>query len=348
LPIGIQLPQTDLHVPLPAEGERWDPHTIHTHYFGFSVAEAEIGAFLYIRWQPAFPLCQAGVCIFRGTDNVHQLDIDFLDYEVTMPWPEVVGNRMTTANGLSVEFLEPGETARVSYGSSDGVASFDFVQTAIMPLLARGYVMPGEELHGDELKPGGSEQYMSCEGELVLDGQTYELDRYAIRDRSWSQVRTERRGAVETPPIGWSPMCFDGELMFNQVGFEPLDTDPAWKGLYEIPADRPSHHWGWVYSDGVARTLTRVRRNVLEYHPSLHAAMRQEIEADDEDGRTYRFIGETIAMAAVPAWPNAAAAIGVVRWEDEQGRTSDTTYQELSFDRYHRAMKRRSRLVQQA
>lgn len=46
--------------------ENWDPHTIHTHYFGFSIPSAEIGAFLYIRYQPAFPLCQGGVSIFRG------------------------------------------------------------------------------------------------------------------------------------------------------------------------------------------------------------------------------------------------------------------------------------------
>ena len=26
-------------MPRPAEGESWDPHTIHTHYFGFSIPE---------------------------------------------------------------------------------------------------------------------------------------------------------------------------------------------------------------------------------------------------------------------------------------------------------------------
>jgi hypothetical protein len=282
-------------------------------------------------------------------DNVHYLDMELLDYEMAMPWPEVVGNRITTANGLEVDFLEPGREVRVAYTSGDGVASFEMVQTAIMPLLARGHVMPGEELHGDAaLSPGGSEQYMQCVGELVLDGETYELDRYAIRDRSWSQVRTERRGAVEIPPIGWSPMCFDGEVMFNQIGFEPADTDPAWGGLYDVPAEQPTHHWGWIHSRQGTSALTRVRRNVLEYHPALYAAVRQEIEADDEDGGTHYFTGDAIAMASVPAWPNAAAAIGVFRWEDEQGRSSASTYQEVSFDRYHRAMKRRGRLVQQA
>ena len=44
-----------------------------------------------------------------------------------------------------------------------------------------------------------------------------------------------------------------------------------------------------------------MRRNVLERHPALHAATRQEIEAEDEQGRKYRFAGHAIAMAAIPA-----------------------------------------------
>jgi hypothetical protein len=352
VPIGTQLPETDLWVPQPEPGDHWDPHTIHTHYFGFSIAEAELGAFLYLRWQPAFPLCGAGVCIFRGMDNVHLLDMDYLDYEVTMPWPEVNGNRIATRNGFQIEFLEPGVQARVSYASSDGVCSFDMVQTAISPLVARGHVMPGEEHHHDEpgtRGPGGSEQFMRVEGEITLDGQTWTMDPYAVRDRSWSQVRTETRGAVNVPPMAWTPACFDGEMMLNQIGIDAPDTDPAWKELYDVPADAPTHHWAWIAErGGEARGITRVHRNVLEYHPRLHAATKQVMEVEDEAGRTYRFTGEAYAMAAVPGWPNLAAAIGVYRWEDERGRISDQTYQEIAFDRYFREMTRRGRQVAKA
>ena len=90
---------TDMLLPLPGPDERWDPHLIHTHYFGFSVPEAAIGAFLYVRYQPAFPLCQGGVCMFQGTDNVEYTDMAYLDYEITMPWPTIDGNTITTDNG---------------------------------------------------------------------------------------------------------------------------------------------------------------------------------------------------------------------------------------------------------
>ena len=349
MPIGTQPAETDLWVPLPPADEHWDPHTIHTHYFGFSVAEAELGAFIYLRWMPHFKLSQAGVCIFRGLDNVHLLDMEHLDYEITMPWPTIEGNRITTRNGLQIDFTEPGSVARVAYSSRDGVCSFDCVQTGISALVQRGHVMPGEEAHhdgapGSKSGPGGSEQFMRVDGEVTIDGQSWRMDPYAIRDRSWSQVRTERRGAVNVPPMGWSPMCFDGELMLNQIGIEDPDTDPLWKGLYDVPDSAPTHHWAWVQDGGgEPKAITRVHRNALEYHPKLHAPTKQELEVEDEDGRVYRFTGEAYALAAVPAWPNLAAAIGVYRWEDERGRSSDQTYQDIAFDRYFREMTRRAR-----
>src|SRR5205807_2638803 len=103
VPIAIHPPQADLILPLPGAGEQWDPYTVHTHYFGLTVPEAKLGAFIYVRYQPAFPLSQGGVCIFRGMDNLSATDIEFLDYQMTMPWPEIDGTTITTANGLRIE-----------------------------------------------------------------------------------------------------------------------------------------------------------------------------------------------------------------------------------------------------
>ncbi|SNR91353.1 hypothetical protein SAMN06265360_1323 [Haloechinothrix alba] len=331
---------TDLLLPRPGVNEQWDPHTIHTYYFGFSIPEARIGAFLYLRCQPAFPLSQGGVCIFRDTDNVEHTDIAFLDYEITMPWPSVEANRITTDNGLTIDFVEPGRAARLTYSSGDGAAALDIIAEAVTPLFARGHVMPGEEdHHGGDRTPGGSEQFMHVTGELWLDGERHAVDCYAPRDRSWNQVRVERRGAVEVPPVGWSPMYFGNDLIFNQISFEPGDTGPAWMGLYDV-GDRPSHHFAWIQLGDEVRSIRRVRRNVLEYHPDIYLPMRQEVEAEDERGEFYRFRGEAIACASLPAWPNASFHDSVYRWEDSQGRVTHATYQEIWFDKYQKAMKR--------
>lgn len=342
MPHATHPPETDLILPLPGK-ETWDPHTIHTHYFGFSIPEERIGAFLYVRYQPAFPLCQGGVAIFRGTENVHAIDIDHLNYEMTMPWPEIDGHAITTANGLRIEFPEPGRVARITYTSADGRTSLDVTQTAVTPLLVRGHIMPGEEQHHDPARsPGGSEQFMHAVGTLTLNGETHAIDCPAVRDRSWRQVRKETQGGMPIPPVGWSPMYFGEDLIFNQISYEHPDTDPTWAGVFDIPADRPTHHFAWLIADGVTKEIVRVRRTVLETQPVTFATLRQEVEAEDEDGVVHRFTGEAIATAQIPAWPNVSFHDSVFRWEDEQGRVAHQTYQEIWFDTYQRAMKARA------
>jgi hypothetical protein len=343
MPIATHAPETDLIVPLPAAGESWDPWTIHTHYFGFSVPEAAIGGFLYIRYQPAFPLSQGGVIMFQGMDNLEPGDIDYIDYRMTMPYPTIDGNTISTYNGLNVDFLEPGRKARITYTSPDGETTVDLIQEAVTPLLVRGHVMPGEEHDSDPANsPGGSEQFMHVTGQITLRGTAHEVDCLHPRDRSWRQIRAEVP-AMPVPPVGWSPMCFGPERIFNQISFEAADTDPAWLGVYEMPADRPTHHFAWLYEGGETHAITRVRRNVTERHPQLYAATRQEIEAEDEHGRVHHFSGQAIAMAAIPAWPNVTFRDSVFRWEDEHGQTTYSTYQEIWFDQYQRAMKQRNR-----
>lgn len=344
MPIQLQPGDTDLLIPLAENGEPFDPYTVHTHYFGISVPEAGIGAFVYARYQPAFALSQGGTVIFRGLDNTTLLDADYHDYRVTMPWPDVQGNAIRLANGLTIEALEPGELLRVRYASPDGSTSFDVEQRAVTPLLARGHVVPGEEEHHDRdgVRHGGIEQFMHCTGELVLRGERHEVDCLAVRDRSWNQIRGEDPGgARRTPPVGWTPISFGEDLSFNATSIEAPDTDPAWKGVCDVPDGAPTHLTAWVVRDGEPREVVEVRRNVLEYHPTQYAALRQEVEAVDEKGDRYRFFGEALSMSAVHSWPNIAFHDSVYRWTDEAGRETHCTYQEIWYDDYQHAMKTR-------
>jgi hypothetical protein len=96
--LSTQPPESDLLVPLPGEGDDWDPHTVHTHYFGFTVPEAEIGVFLYIRYMPYFPLCQGGVLAFQGMNNLAVTEAAYHDYLISMPWPEIEGTSSSRAS----------------------------------------------------------------------------------------------------------------------------------------------------------------------------------------------------------------------------------------------------------
>jgi len=332
--------ESDLWVPVPAAGEVWNTHTIHTHYFGFSVPEAQIGVFIYVRYQPVFGLCSGGVCIFQGLDNLRPLDIEHNNFVVTMPYPQVQGGVIETANGLRLEFIELGRKVRLSYRSADGKTAFDIVQTATTPLLPRGHVMPGEDRDADPgMKPGGSEQFMHCVGELQLNGQTHRVDCYPVRDRSWRQIRTEDE--VEYPPVGWSPMYFGADLSFNQIGYESPDADPVWKDAFTVDPAKPSHYFAWVVRNGEPRNIVRVRRKVLRYHPQLFAAIEQDIEAEDTSGEIYRFHGQAIAMAQLPSWPNNLFIDSVYRWTDAKGQVAHCAYQEAWYHRFQRHMRAR-------
>src|SRR5688572_32240399 len=124
--ISVHAPETDL-IGVFAEGG-FERDTVHTHYFGFQVPEAGIGCCTYIRYQPWFPLCQGGVVIFQGLDHRVPLDVAYLDYRMTMPYPAVEGSRITTANGYAIEFVELGRSARITYESE--AAAFDITQVA--------------------------------------------------------------------------------------------------------------------------------------------------------------------------------------------------------------------------
>jgi hypothetical protein len=337
---GTQPAETDLIGTDPA-GRDWEPATVHTHYFGFQVPEAQIGGFTYIRYQPYFPLSQGNVIVFQGTDNVSHLDCAFLDWEMAMPYPTRVGNAITSPSGYRIEFLELGQTVRITYESRDGTTSFDLLQEAITPLIARGAVIPGENLN-DAHEPGGSEQYMHVSGALKLNGTGYDVDCYMPRDRSWRQSRTEMRGGRHDPPIAWTPIYFpENKLAFNQVGFEAPDSDPAWAPELAIPDGMPTHHFAWVHENEELREITDVRRAVHELHPWIHAPMRQTIECRDAQGRDYSFRGETVAIASIPSWPNAGTYDSVIRWTDDQDRIGYGPGQGVWYQRYQHAMKKR-------
>jgi hypothetical protein len=344
MPAQTHSPSTDLILPLPEPGEQWDPHTIHTLYFGLSVPEAALGAYFYIRFQPAFPLCQGGACVFRGAEgNLRPLDQEFIDFQVTMPWAGFQDWAVETVNGLRIEFLEPGRLAHVTYRSLSGEVTADVMQEAATPLFARGHGMPGEDTDGDPgASPGGSEQIMHVTGELTVRGITHAVDCHEVRDRSWRQVRRETQGgAAQVPPIGWTPMYFGDDLSLSTISFEAPDTDPAWAATVQLPAGAPLHHHGWMLVDGESRSIARVHRDVVRYHPRGYHAVEQNIEIEDETGRVHRFHGEVVAATAVPAWPNLGYTVCVYGWTDEQGRVSHCTYQEAWDDAYQRAMGKR-------
>ena len=134
-------------------------------------------------------------------------------------------------------------------------------------------------------------------------------------------------------------MYFGDDLIFNQISFESPDVDPSWAGIYDIPAGSRTHHFAWLQQGDKTLEIVRVKRKVLEQQPGTFAALRQEVEAEDETGTVHRFTGEAIAACVMPAWPNTSFHDSVYRWTDSHGRVTYATCQELWADRYQLGMK---------
>lgn len=337
--------ETDLILPLPAAGEQVHPYTVHTHYFGFFVPEAGIGGYIYGRYQPAFPLSQGGVVIFRGMQNHQLLDAEHHDYRATMPWPQIDGARIVFENGLEFDFEIPGELIHIRYTSPDGSVSLDLQQRAVTPLIWRGFILPDEEIHHGETagEHGGTEQFLHCTGQLRLRGETFAVDCYPVRDRSWNQIRTEDPGGLQpNPAIGWTPAYFGKDLSFNVTSFEAPDTDPFWKDAYDLPDGPSTSYCKWMVRDGELVEITEVRRRAIERHPVLGSATRQELESVDASGLCSRFEGRALAVSPMHSWPNIGFCDSVFRWEDERDRVTHGTYQEVWWDNYQRLKRSRS------
>ena len=339
--------ETEIYIPAPAPGELWTPWIVHTHYYSFSADEGNIGAYLYLRWQPANHTSQVGICIFQGTDATESLDMAHHDYRNTLGWPEVSddGRTFTTEQGYAIAYAEDLRSARLSYTSSDGSTSFDLDATGATPLYARGHVVPTEVgQDGHDLHPGGSDQIVHVVGELVLNDVRHAVDCYAFRDRSWGQLRPET--TMATPPVSCIPQYYGPDLAFNVVSLEHPDTNPAWTGIYEWPEGKSSVLYGWGVVDGEFVDVVDAVRDASDYHPLHTVPQHQEVDVTFSNGKTVHVSGDMVSMTTVFTWANSIVRCGVYRWTAPDGRTTYDSYQEMYFDgQYARELKRRAGVI---
>jgi hypothetical protein len=340
--VTIAPPETDVFAPrLPADSDL-SPYLLSTYYFSFCVPEIGMNVYVYLRAQYALGLSQGGVIAFSGTDNLSFLDVDYHDYRATMGWPRTEGSRIVIPNGLTIDVIEPGVRLGLRYRSPDGAMEFDIEQRAVTPLVTRHRTVVDATAESGARAPGGTEQIMRCTGELLIRGRRHAVDSFALRDRSLFQVREEppEGSPAGMPPLGWSTVVF-GDTAFTQMGHESPEDDPVWAGMPGIDPERAQASHGWVSRAGEVAELTSARRIVHERHPVLHAPLRQTLEAEDANGRSYRFEGEAVAMAPIFCWPHIEIRDCLYRWRDGDGNEMLSDYQEGWYAAFQRGMKAR-------
>ncbi|MEZ0366029.1 hypothetical protein ACAG26_20345 [Mycobacterium sp. pUA109] len=286
-----------------ARVDNTDPALVETVFTGFSVPEADIHCLNYIWLHPNMRTMSGGAWCWQGFKR-SQLEAELFDMRDFVPDTAITYDGgdltdVTLPNGFRYQVLEPLRSIRISYDDPTRGNSFDVTQTAVMPPA----MLPSNR-HFD--------QVMRSTGTLTLRGQQYPVDSLAVRDRSWGEARTEDPTVVSG--IHWLMAMFSDDYAIHVTGLE----DPAtarWRDRFlERPAMSQAMNRGWVWQDGVLRTITSAHIQT-KWDDSGRRQAAHHVVVVDETGTEHRLEGRVRAGANWHTWSNVHMSIGLTRWE---------------------------------
>jgi hypothetical protein len=145
------------------------------------------------------------------------------------------------------------------------------------------------------------EQLTHATGNLELRGQSYAVDCYPDRDRSWGERRPESHAS--SPAYTWVTGAFGEDFAFNFGSHYNPARDPDWLGLFE-PPERIFKD-GWVPVKGEQRRIVKSSKITRRELP-LCRSLEHEYQFEDSEGET------TQSLARSSAKPTGAP--GPMRW----------------------------------
>lgn len=280
-----------------------DPALVETVFAGFSVPEAGIHCLNYIWLHPNMRTMSGGAWCWQGFKH-SQLEAELFDMRDFVPDAAITDDGgdltdVTMPNGYRYQVLEPLEKIRISYDDPTRGNSFDVTQTAIMPPA----MLPSNR-HFD--------QVMRSSGTLTLRGQQYTVDSLAVRDRSWGEARTEDPTVISG--IHWLMAMFGDDYAIHITGLEDPETAHWRNRFHEEPAISRAMNRGWVWKDGVLRTVTSAHIET-EWDNAGRRQVAHRVVVVDESGAEHRLEGQMRAGANWHTWSNVHMSVGLACWE---------------------------------
>ena len=267
-----------------------------TYYFGFSVPEEKIFAFVYLWLHPNLKVLSGGVLLFQGRKR-HFLAADYHNWYDFLD-PHDLVNRdngtVTLPNGLVIKINQPFKEHELVFEDKAADTRFHVFQRAAMPAAVRG---------GNK----HFEQNMKVDGELVLRGKRYRVDCHCIRDRSWAEHRPEE--SIPVPPYTWITLGNE-DFAMNVGSFDDMGQYPEHPGI-AVPAKLFAD--GWVYRDGVLTRIVSCTRKTVRDDDLV--PLQHTIEATDKLGRHYSGRATTVAGSPVDSWKNIVMQQTLMRWD---------------------------------
>ena len=149
----------------------------------------------------------------------------------------------------------------------------------------------------------------------MYEGKEYAFNNLSIRDRSWGENRQEEGHKI--PPYTWMNGAFSEDFAFTIAGLDDPKLNPDWAGLYDIPESMLLSD-AWIYDHGKKIRLTRLSKITHRAEDGLRP-MRNIIDCDTDDGRSFRFEGEIVASLPWHSWQFDNVGWGEtqeVQWND--------------------------------
>lgn len=292
-----------------------------TQYLGISAPEHGIHGMGYLWHHPNLKVVSGGIWVFKGV-NTNMLDSEMVDMRMFMS-DRVLENdlrRYRLESGYGVEVVKPLEHLHLTYDDAPRGNRADLHYTAVTPP-----VMFGDGNH--------FEQTLRVRGELSLRGQTYKVDTYNVRDRSWGKLRSEN--PMTLPPTSWCTGAFNDDLSFNCNIFDHAFDNQHVDSRLAMPAEQ-ALNGGWVWRNGRFRRIVKALKQARR-EPGSHVVRELSLAMTDEDGRTLGVRGQLVASSPWNTWPNTKISIGLMRWETDDGLVGHGDCQDLVWTDYFHA-----------
>jgi hypothetical protein len=281
-------PDDEFHPPVDPN----DPDWTETCWFTFTVPERRLSGQLYPFFKPTLGVLAGGAYFWDNTGD-QIWNCLYAKNFWHLPLPDEKLSDLKLANGASYKVIEPQHRYEIGYSDPDDgdevSMKLTFTASAVPNYLG--------ESHLDQ--PG------RFTGEMVLHGETFGVDAFGFRDRSWGR-RTQHGQGLTGSPASYGGYSY--ATASDQDGFHAITMDFG-SGCIVIH--------GYLLRDGVWAKLTDGIREVIERDPGTGAPTRVRLTARDTEGRSLEATGEMLNRLGFAINPNLWTWNCLTRWEYE-------------------------------
>jgi hypothetical protein len=280
-----------------------DPHWNESAWFGVTLPDREASLYVYLYHRPNMNLSAGGVKIWDPSGST-EYDCLGYDWNRTQALPE--GADMfdfTLSNGLSVHMREPYTSFDISHrGAFDADLRWQRLTEPFAFGLNAG--LEGWTTETEGYTTGHYQQFGQLIGTVTIGEQVIEVDRPAIRDRSWGPRHAV---AARRAELFWCAASAENSFSVYAVSAHDQGDDPL-LGTTDTVA------FGHYTRDGEGSYITGGTSRVLERGPDLRP-LRVELDATDQLGRQLHAEGMGLNALVWSVYDRTYQLPCTTRWE---------------------------------